>query len=104
MTRDPDQADPWNAPSWKRAAADYHDQIKKSGRVLIVETDPERLERARKIMDGKVIPFPARIAASTLAAADYLIKQNDPQRLRAWLAMHTAAERRAIKRYLRAKR
>lgn len=40
------------------------------------------------------------VAASTLAAAEHLVQQNDPQRLRAWLAKHSTAERVAIWRHL----
>jgi hypothetical protein len=36
-------------------------------------------------------------------AAEYLIAQNDARRLRAWLASHTRAARRAIEQYLRAR-
>jgi hypothetical protein len=50
------------------------------------------------------IPEPStnsnRLARSTLQAVEYLIKQNDPARLRAFLAKHTGAERLAIKRQL----
>jgi hypothetical protein len=46
----------------------------------------------------------SKVAASTLAAAGYLVKQNDPGRLRAWLAKRAVAERLAIKQHLRAKR
>jgi len=40
------------------------------------------------------------VAASTLAAADYLVRQNDAERLRQWLARHSAPERAAILRHL----
>jgi 3-deoxy-D-arabino-heptulosonate 7-phosphate (DAHP) synthase class II len=41
-----------------------------------------------------------QIVKSTLQAVEYLIKQNDPARLRAFLAKHTRTERIAIKRQL----
>jgi hypothetical protein len=41
-----------------------------------------------------------KVAGSTLQAVDYLIRQNDPARLRAFLAKHTRAERLAIKQQL----
>jgi hypothetical protein len=44
------------------------------------------------------------IARSTLMAAKYLVQQNDPARLKAWLAKYTRVERNAIKQHLRAKR
>jgi hypothetical protein len=93
----PDAIAAWDAPSWRRAAVDYNDEIKKSGRVLIVETNPER-------EIGPTGITASTLAASSLAAVEYLIKQNDAERLRKWLAKHTAAERRAIKQHLRAKR
>jgi hypothetical protein len=45
-----------------------------------------------------------RVATSTLQAAEYLIMQNDPKRLRAWLATHTRAECNAIRKHLGTKR
>jgi hypothetical protein len=45
----------------------------------------------------------SKVAASTLDAVEYLVKQNDPRRLRAWLPKRTAAERLTIKHHLRAK-
>ena len=39
-----------------------------------------------------------KLVKSTVQAVEYLIKQNDPARLRAFLAKHTRAERLAIKR------
>jgi hypothetical protein len=45
-----------------------------------------------------------RIAASTIAAAEFLIQQNDPARFKAWLAKHSADERAAIIKHMRGKR
>jgi hypothetical protein len=42
-------------------------------------------------------------AASTLMAADFLFRLGDPKRLCAWLAGHSAAEREAIRQYLKKK-
>jgi hypothetical protein len=39
------------------------------------------------------------VTASTIAAAEYLVKQNDLERLQQWLARHSAAERGAIQRH-----
>jgi len=50
----------------------------------------------RKVI-GKDQP---QVAKSTLQAVEYLIEQNDPGRLRAFLAKHTRTERIAIKRQL----
>lgn len=40
------------------------------------------------------------VAASTLAAADYLIQQNDPAQFKAWLARHSRGERAAIFKHI----
>jgi hypothetical protein len=37
---------------------------------------------------------------STLQAAEYLVQQNDPKRLKAWLSKHTRAERAAITKHI----
>jgi hypothetical protein len=42
-------------------------------------------------------------AVSTLMAADFLVRLGDPERLRAWLAGHSAAEREAIRQHLERK-
>ena len=39
------------------------------------------------------------VAASTIAAAKYLVTQNDPERLQQWLARHSAEERAAIRQH-----
>jgi hypothetical protein len=41
-----------------------------------------------------------RLPASTIMAAEYLVRLNDPKRLRAWLARHTAVECKAILRHI----
>jgi hypothetical protein len=38
--------------------------------------------------------------ACRLADADYLLRLGDPERLRAWLGQHSAAERFAIRQHL----
>jgi hypothetical protein len=49
-------------------------------------------------------PMPQPGAArSTLMAADYLVRQNDPARFKRWLAQHTRAERIAIKNHIQGK-
>jgi hypothetical protein len=55
----------------------------------------EPTARARRLLDD--------VAPATLRAANFLIQQKDPARLRAWFAKHTAAERAAILRYLEQK-
>jgi hypothetical protein len=41
-----------------------------------------------------------RLPASTIMAAEYLVRLNNPKRQRAWLAKHTAAECKAILRHI----
>jgi hypothetical protein len=43
----------------------------------------------------------SRAAASTIDAADFLVRQNDPARLKTWLAKHSADERAAILKHIR---
>jgi hypothetical protein len=46
------KADAWHAPGWKQAAAEYHKS--RAGRPLIVEIEPERLKRLRRLMQPGV--------------------------------------------------
>jgi hypothetical protein len=46
---------------------------------------------------------PADAAASTLQAAEYLVREGDPKQLRGWLAKHSARERTAIRHHLQRK-
>jgi hypothetical protein len=50
------------------------------------------------------ISSPKGAAASTLQAADYLVQQKDPARLKAWLAKHMRTERLAIIKHIRRER
>jgi hypothetical protein len=50
------------------------------------------------------LPPQPRCARSTFDAAEYLLRQNDPARMRRWLAKHTRAERIAILEQIRGKR
>jgi hypothetical protein len=51
--------------------------------------------------DIAVAPAPRRgAAASTLMAAEYLVRENDPEQLQRWLAQHGAEERTAILQHL----
>jgi len=43
-------------------------------------------------------------ATSTMEAVDYLIRQNDPARLKAWLGKHSRAERISIIEHIRGER
>ena len=42
----------WDPPSWKEAAADYHEA--RNGRPSIVEIEPEKLRQLRKLMDDGI--------------------------------------------------
>jgi hypothetical protein len=42
----------WSSPSWKRAAVEYRDA--RGDRPLIVELDPERLKRLRRLMQPRI--------------------------------------------------
>src|SRR6266446_5388231 len=50
----PDWADmaraPWDAPGWKAAAAEYHDNNHQS----VAKIEPERQQRLRRLMDDDV--------------------------------------------------
>lgn len=66
------------------------------------------IERARWLMADDVslerahaeVSKPSGVAASTIMAAEYLIRANDPKQLRQWLDRHSADERAAIQKYL----
>ena len=101
---------PAGADGWTEAAAEYH--AKRGKRTLIAESAGEQLALLRELMAADISLeragdeiSEARAAAhaaatATLAAAEYLIQQNDAAWLRQWLAQHGAQERVAILRYL----
>jgi hypothetical protein len=102
--------EPAVADGWTAAAVEY--QAKRGKQTLIVEIEPERLARLRELMSDAVslehaayeiaaTPRAAcAVATATLAAAEYLIQQNDAERLHKWLARHSAQERAAILQHL----
>jgi hypothetical protein len=47
---------------------------------------------------------PRNVACSTLDAAEFLVRVNDPQRFKAWMLQHSAAERAAIVAHINKKR
>jgi hypothetical protein len=104
--------DAWSAPSWRDAAIEYHQARGK--RTLIVETEPERLARAHRLLADNVslerawadVSRPAGVAASTLMAAKYLVREGDRERLRRWFvaAAPTTQERTAILQHLERRR
>jgi hypothetical protein len=110
MSNDETRDDPWNAPGWREAANEYHQQ--RAGRTLIVETPPEHLKRLRRLLDDSVslerayaeINQPDHVAASTLMAAEYLVREGDPARMRKWLSGHTPEQRKAILQHLEQRR
>ena len=103
-------ADPIEAePGWREAAAEYH---KDRASTLIVEIGPERLERARGLLADDVslvrtwaaVNKPTHVAASTLQAAEFLLQQKDPARMRSWLDQCSTQDREAILRHLEQRR
>jgi hypothetical protein len=44
------------------------------------------------------------VASATLWAAEYLVREGDPERMRKWLARYSATERRAILEHLERRR
>ena len=58
-----------------------------------------------ELADALEAPRPrSGVAPSTLMAAEYLLREKDMKRLQDWLASHSAAERIAIRKHLRAKK
>src|SRR5262249_31626722 len=102
--------EPAVADGWTAAAVEYH--AARGKRTLIVETAPEHLALLRDLMAADIsldhavyeltaAPAAAHaVAAPTLAAVEYLIRENDAERLRQWLVQHSAQERAAILRHL----
>jgi hypothetical protein len=77
----------------------------RDGKVRFLATphrNPSQVIRAELIgSDALEAPRPRfGVAPSTLMAAEYLVRLNDPKRLRAWLARHTAEECAAILRHI----
>src|SRR5262245_18556862 len=60
--------------------------------------DEEFRERHERLA-GRPVRDTPRLAASTIAAVDYLLKQDDPQRLRSFIAEHPAFQAREIIAY-----
>ena len=102
--------DAWNAEGWREAAREYHQQ--RGNRCVVVDIEPARRARLRKLMGDNVsierawseINQRDHVPASTLRAAEYLIAQGDVEQFRKWLAGHSAQERTEIQKYLEAKR
>jgi hypothetical protein len=67
----------------------------------------DTLARLRRLLDNNIsierawaeLNEPRGLARPTIDAAEYLLKLNDPKRLQAWLAKHSAAERAAIRQH-----
>jgi hypothetical protein len=60
-------------------------------------------EKARRRRAKAEPPPRPHAAKATLRAAEYLVRENDPERLRIWLSKHTAQERAAIRKHLEAR-
>jgi hypothetical protein len=114
--------DPWSSPSWKRAAADYHADRKRGAAEppltgngfcgKCAEAD-RRVARRRPQHDlpanwdtmsvgalWHALNDPRRhsIPKSIIDSFQYLIKQGDRERLKAWLASRASEERRALRK------
>lgn len=102
----------WSAPGWREAAIEYHQD--RAGRTLVVELEPERLARARRLMANNISlerayaelnkRAPGDVPTVTLDAAEYLVQQNDLQRLKNWLMLHNPDDRAAIRKHLSKRR
>jgi len=100
------------ADGWAEAAAGY--RAARDQRTLIAEIEPKHLALLRDLMAENISLAHAMhemsaarraerpVATATLATAEYLIQQNDAERLRKWLAQHSAQARAAILRHLEA--
>jgi hypothetical protein len=97
--------DPWDDPGWAEAARDYH--AKRGKDVSTVTYSPDELARLRALMaddvsidrawhEIKTERLRERVPEATLKAAEFLIEQRDPAKLRAWLSKRTAQECAAI--------
>jgi hypothetical protein len=65
---------------------------------------PAMLVRADQLC-ARPEPEPVEgVASATLWAAEYLVREGDPERMRKWLARHSATERRAILEHLERRR
>jgi hypothetical protein len=97
-----------SSAAWAAAAAAYH--RKRDGRQLIIEIEPERLTRARRLLGDSVslertwaqlnTRAPGDVPTSVLQAAEFLLQQKDPARFKAWLAGRSHESRDAIRRHL----
>jgi hypothetical protein len=100
----------WSAPSWRDAAVEYHQD--RGNSTLIAETEPACQARAHRLLADDVsqerawadVSRPAPGAASTLMAAEYLVREGDRERLRKWFAAHGAEQRAAIFQHLERRR
>src|SRR5262249_41504495 len=102
------------AAGWVEAAAEY--RAMRGQRTLIAEIGPEHLALLRDLLAENVSLAHAMYeiaeahraergaATTTLAAAEYLIQQNDAERLRKWLAQHSAREGAAILQHFERKK
>jgi hypothetical protein len=92
--------------------ADLHRAVDVLEAMAPFELDPNQAQRI--VADALTLPreperqqerqpqprAPPRVADSTLAAAEYLVKLGDAERLRHWLMLHSLDERAAIRRHI----
>src|SRR5262249_21703951 len=80
----------------RREAADPHLE-----RLRELMDDDVALERAWRELNKRP---PGDVPIATLNAAEFLVKQGDHERFKRWLDTHSAEQRDAIRKHLRAKR
>jgi hypothetical protein len=98
--------DAWSAPGWRAEAIEY--QRDRGKRPTVVSYDNDEIARLRALMADDIsldrafaeVGKPSGVATSTLRAAEFLIQQKNPERLRAWLAKHSTEDSEAIRQHL----
>jgi hypothetical protein len=104
----PEDADAWarDHASWAAAARGYHEA--RGNQRLEIELREPVLGPLRALLDDgasldracAVGCKPSPGPTATLRAAELLLQQKDPARMRRWLSQHSAPEHKAILRHL----
>jgi hypothetical protein len=81
----------WVGPK-PAAAREMAEEYRRARGNMVLITSPNSAWRASD-----------HVSASTVRAVEYLIRQNNPEGLQAWLAKHTRQERAAVKKYFERK-
>jgi hypothetical protein len=98
------------------SADDEHDGLPSTFAKLCREADNKQrrkgenphLEKLRRLFDDDVsiesawhqVSRPLGVPIAMLWTAEFLLQQNDPARLKAWLARHSREQRKAIRKHL----